>query len=259
MTTSRNLWTRDELLLTFNLYLKLPFGQLHKNRQEVKDLAQIMGRSASSIALRLVNFAACDPILKKRGIKGMSGGAKQCQPIWDEFFNNREEILYESECILEKLKNYSSQTLADTFLNDNVSSLGIDKQANVKRRINQFLFRRIVLVNYNYTCAISGIDIPDLLIASHIIPWAINKAERLNPKNEICLSPLYDKAFDSGLISIDNKYRIILSPKLKLNQNKNYFQKYFSSIENEQIKLPQKYMPEIDFLKWHSENIFQKS
>lgn len=257
MSQPRKLWTRDELLVTFNLYLKLPFGQLHKNRPEVQELAKLIDRSVNSIALRLVNFAACDPILKQRGIKGMVGGIKQCKPIWVEFFNDKESLLYESEYILEKLKNHSSKLEEDIENKSDSPILGLDIQTLVKKRVNQFMFRNMVLSNYNYSCAITGIDIPELLVASHIIPWSINKKERLNPKNGICLSSLYDKAFDSGLISIDSNFKIILSPKLRVNQSKAYFQQYFSIIENKEIILPQKYMPDITFLNWHLKNIFK--
>src|SRR5574344_2482077 len=80
----RRLWTREEFILTLNLYFKLPFGKMHHGTKEVIELANLIGRTSSSIALRLGNFASCDPMLKSRGIKGMIGGTDQCQPYWDE-------------------------------------------------------------------------------------------------------------------------------------------------------------------------------
>ena len=85
---------------------------------------------------------------------------------------------------------------------------GETKIREVKTRINQNVFRQMVIANYSCQCAISGIDIPDLLFASHIIPWSKNEQERLNPENGICLSCLYDKAFDKGWIGINEKYEI---------------------------------------------------
>ncbi len=84
-----NLWTREELILAFNLYLKLPFGRINTSTPEVIELAQLLGRSVNSIAIRLSNFASCDPYHQNRGVKGMVGGLKQCQPIWDEFSARR--------------------------------------------------------------------------------------------------------------------------------------------------------------------------
>lgn len=75
MRTS-NLWTRDELILAFNLYLKLPFGKLHTRTHEVIELANITGRTVNSIAIRLTNYASCDPYHQNRGVGGMTGGEK---------------------------------------------------------------------------------------------------------------------------------------------------------------------------------------
>lgn len=58
---AKNLWTRQELILAFNLYLKLPFGKMHTRTPEVIELAKITGRTVNSIAIRLTNFASCDP------------------------------------------------------------------------------------------------------------------------------------------------------------------------------------------------------
>lgn len=68
MKQPRNLWTKEELILAFNLYLKTPFGKMHSTNKEVIHLANLIGRSSNSIALRLVNFASVDPVLKARGI-----------------------------------------------------------------------------------------------------------------------------------------------------------------------------------------------
>ena len=61
-------WSEQELVLAFNLYCKLPFGQYHRNNKKVVGLAQIIGRTPSSIALKLCNFARLDPYHKKRGV-----------------------------------------------------------------------------------------------------------------------------------------------------------------------------------------------
>ncbi|MBK7589739.1 MAG: HNH endonuclease, partial [Bacteroidetes bacterium] len=82
----------EELILAFNLYLKIPFSKISSRNKGVIHLANIVVRTPNSIALRLVNFASVDPALKARGIKGMDGGSKVVQPIWDEFFHNQGRI-----------------------------------------------------------------------------------------------------------------------------------------------------------------------
>lgn len=253
-----NLWSHEELILAFNLYLKLPFGKLHTRTPEVQELATLTGRSVNSIAIRLTNFASCDPYHQNRGVKGMVGGIKQCQPIWDEFALSRDSLLFESERILAEKETGSIEIKYKELLFDISELKGETKIREVKTRVNQNVFRQIVLANYNQRCAITGIDIPDLLFASHIIPWSKNEEERLNPENGICLSALYDTAFDKGLIGISEHYDIILSVKLNKYKNKEYFAKHFLPLESIKLNLPQKYLPNPKFLQWHLDTIFDK-
>ena len=251
-------WTREELILTFNLYLKIPFGKISSRNSEVQALARLLGRTDNSIALRLTNFAACDPYLVQRGIKGMVGGLNQVIPIWNEFADNRDALLFESERILAEMQ-YGSLEKKYPYIYKDLSNLqGESKIREVKTRVNQNVFRKIVLTNYNHQCALSGIDVEELLIASHIMPWSVNKEERLNPANGICLSALYDKAFDQGLISFDMKYNLVLSKRLKKNVGKEYYNKYFGNIEGQQLRMPNKFLPEKRFLEWHLDCVFEK-
>jgi putative restriction endonuclease len=253
------LWTREELILVFNLYLKLPFGKMHTKTPEVIEMANLIDRSVNSIAIRLTNYAACDPYHQNRGVKGMVGGIKQCQPIWDEFFGNKELLIFESENILAEKENVTIEIKYDKILYDLKYLKGETKLREVKTRVNQNVFRQIVIANYSGKCAITGIDLPELLFASHIIPWSKNEEERLNPENGICLSALYDKAFDKGLIAINENLRILISDKLKKKKNHDYYGKYFSTLENQILISPQRYFPKKEFLQYHLDEIFNKN
>lgn len=255
---TRNLWTREELILAFNLYLKIPFGKMHSTNKEVIHLANLIGRTPNSIALRLVNFASVDPVLKARGIKGMDGGTKIVQPIWDEFYTNQEELVFLSEKILAEKENSTIENKYQDLLFDIKDLKGETIIREVKTRVNQSVFRQMVLANYSTKCAITGIDIPQLLFASHIIPWSANENERLNPENGICLSPLYDKAFDKGLIAINTNYEILLSTELKKKKQTSFYSNHFASIENSKITEPVKYLPRKEFLEYHLDTIFEK-
>ncbi|RAR75552.1 HNH endonuclease [Flavobacterium aciduliphilum] len=255
---TRNLWTREELILAFNLYLKIPFSKIGSRNKDIIHLANIMGRTPNSIALRLVNFASVDPILKARGIKGMSGGTKIVQPIWDEFYNNQEALVFQSEQILAQKENTSIENKYQDILFDLKDLKGETAIREVKTRVNQSVFRQMVLANYSSKCAITGIDIPQLLFASHIVPWSVNEKERLNPENGICLSPLYDKAFDKGLIGINTNYQIILSKELKTKKETAFYSNHFASVENQKITEPLSYFPRKEFLEYHMDVIFEK-
>lgn len=255
---AKKLWTKEELILAFNLYLKIPFGKMHSTNKDVINLANLIDRTPNSIALRLVNFASVDPVLKARGIKGMDGGTKIVQPIWDEFFHNQEELVFLSEQILAQKENVSIENKYQDVLFDLKDLKGETAIRQVKTRVNQSVFRQMVLANYSSKCAITGIDIPQLLFASHIIPWSANEKERLNPENGICLSPLYDKAFDKGLIGVNTNYEIIISTELKKKKETIFYRNHFASIENIKITEPVKYLPRKEFLEFHLDTIFQK-
>lgn len=250
-------WTREELILAFNLYLKLPFGKMHKGNPEVINLSRLINRTPSAVAMRLANFASIDPFHQKRGVVGLTGGSKQCQPIWDEFNKNRAELIYESERIIAEKEKSTIEDKYANILQDISKYQGEERVRAVKTRINQNVFRQIILGSYSGRCAISGINIPELLNASHIIPWSINKQERLNPENGICLSKLYDAAFDIGLIGIKPDYSIILSTKIRDQSTEAFYDRYFSFISGAKITLPERYKPRKEFLKFHLDTIFK--
>ncbi len=142
-----------------------------------------------------------------------------------------------------------------------ITKEGEDKVSISKQRKGQDYFRRMILANYNSRCALTGIDIPQLLLASHIIPWAdkYHKRDRLNPSNGICLSALYDKAFDQGLITISpDDYTVKLSSALREYETQEYFDKHFGCISDKPMIMPIEHKPNRDFLAYHRDNIFQQ-
>jgi len=106
MKEGQKLWTRDELILAINLYAKTPFGKMHQSNPDVINLAQLIGRTPSSVSYKLVNFASLDPSLKKRGIKGAQNASNLDKQIWNEFYNNWDEAIIESEKLLARSKKY---------------------------------------------------------------------------------------------------------------------------------------------------------
>ncbi len=250
-------WTREELVLALNLYMKLPFGKISSRTPEVQHLASLIGRTANAASMRLSNFASVDPFHQSRGVKGLTGGIRQVKPIWDEFYENKEALIFESEMILAGLEN---QTIESKFAEELIGTAhlkGEDKIREVKTRVNQQVFKQIVSANYNGKCAITGINIPQLLIASHIIPWSKNENERLNPENGIYLSALYDKAFDNGLIGINPNFEIILSPMLKTYEKEHFYPHNFSNLSGMKLNSPLKYPPRKEFLQFHLDTIFK--
>ena len=149
-----------------------------------------------------------------------------------------------------------STRLIDHF---NLTKEGEDVVSESKRRKGQDYFRRMILTNYGGRCALTGMDIPQLLLASHIIPWAekAHKQDRLNLCNGICLSALYDKAFDQGLITFSpDDYSVILSSALQVHKTAEYYDKHFGSIAGQKIQVPKDYAPKRDFQAYHRDHVF---
>ena len=241
--------------MALSVYFQLPFGRLNRATPEVRELARFIGRSDNSAALRLVNFAACDPYITESGRTGMIAGMKVCKPIWDEFANDKEKLFMEAQRIKANLLH---RPIEETLHLTSNELEGKERETVIKQRVNQSVFRSMILYNYEERCALTGITIPDLLVASHIIPWAESTPmQKLNPENGICLSALYDKAFDCGLITISpDDYTVCLSSALLEYETQEYFDKHFGSIAGQKLIMPIEHRPNRDYLAYHRDRIY---
>ena len=128
---------------------------------------------------------------------------------------------------------------------------GKEKLAAVRVRVNQDIFRKMVLANFGGKCCVTGLDIPAVLQASHISSWDKDAANRLNPENGLCLSATYHEAFDAHLISVDEKYRLVVSKSIKDHYTSAAAKSYFIKLEGRQLSLPTKFLPSQVFLERH--------
>lgn len=93
--------------------------------------------------------------------------------------------------------------------------LETERIEQVRTRVNQDYFCSVLLSNYGGACCLTGIDIPALLTASHIKPWeAATPSERLISSNGLLLNALHDRAFDRSLITLDDRYRVVVSSRV---------------------------------------------
>jgi len=251
-----NDWTRKEHILAFNLYCKIPFTKINENYPPIKELAKIIGRTNGSVAMKMANFARLDPALQARNVSGLSRGAKGEVEVWNEFNTNWNNLAYESELILAE---YSGIPVEEhiNIVEEQILVNGYDREAIVRLRVNQDFFRKSVLGSYNYKCCITGLAIPQLLVAGHIVPWAVDTENRTNPSNGLCMNALFDKAYDRGLITINTDYQIIISEEIIDNEHKNGTT-FFSPFHSKKIIPPQKFFPKKEFLEYHLNTIFKK-
>lgn len=257
MKKVQKLWTREELILAINLYWKMEFGKIHEGNPEIQNFAKLIGRSPGSVVFKLGNFGSFDPSLQERGVGGLKNTSKLDREIWNEFFGNLEELSFESEKLRAQFENKSVEELNEIDLSE-LPKEGLVREMIGKARVNQNFFRKTILASYRNTCCITGINIPSLLVAGHIIPWSIDEKNRMNPCNGLCLNSLHDRAFELGFISIDPNYKIHVSTKAFDSMDQTIFDNYFKRFHLQKIFLPSRYLPNSEFLKFHFFDIFKK-
>lgn len=253
--TTRQRWTQEELLVAFNLYCKTPFGKIHNRNPEIVALASLIGRTPSAVSWKLANFASLDPSLKSRGIVGASHGGKMEKEIWDKFSNDWESLTFISEKLLAQFKGEPIEAALDI----DVSNLppGKERETIVRTRVNQTFFRKTILAAYNATCCITGLSIPELLNASHIVPWAADPHNRVNPRNGLCLNAIHDRAFDRGLLTITSDFKVRFASSLRAAERDEAAGHLLLKYEGTKIRLPDKFAPDPHFIEYHNQKIFQ--
>lgn len=255
---ARNNWTREETIVAFNVYCKVPFKSSSKSNPVIIKYANVIGRSPSALNMKIGNFGRLDPELKKQGVVGLSNGSKMEENVWDEFNGNWEELAYESEQLIAKFSNKNIEESIEFTINEDDIPLGKEKHAIVKQRVNQSFFRSTILSSYNTKCCITGLSIKDFLIASHIVPWSKDEANRLNPRNGLCLNSMHDKAFDRGFLTITPEYNVLISPYFEEYKKEKSVVDFFCNFNGCKIILPDKFLPSKEFLDYHFKEIFIK-
>ena len=104
----------------------------------------------------------------------------------------------------------------------------------------------------------SGVEESRLLVASHIVPWSKDKKNRLNPSNGLCLSAIHDRAFDKGMITVSEDFRVVVSSRL-LSSNNAFLASTFARLHETNIEMPERFIPNCDFLARHRAEIFVAS
>lgn len=231
-----NKWTKDELRLALVLYCQLPFGRMYNRNPEIVSLAGKMGRTPSAVAMKLVNFASLDPRITDSGRKGLGNASHLDREVWAEFREDWEGHLIEASKIIEP----------EVFEPQDVETTRVSE---VEIRTKQSVFRRMILSSYVGRCCITGLSGSRLLVASHIVPWNEGRRNRLNV--------LHDKAFDRELITVKPDLTVSVSPELLRLHDDPFAENNLVSLEGRKIRLPEKFAPAPEFLKWRGENVFR--
>jgi len=263
-----SLWSREELVLALYLYCQIPFAQTKASNTEVKRLAHLLGRTPSSVARKLGNFGAFDPLLAQRGVSGLTHYSKADRAAWEEFNGRWDQLVAESRDLLA-FRSAQSAPLPVPAPAPDVSiedDLPVIAQPNgptqeprvVMTRLYQSFFRRAVLSSYGSACCVCGLDLPALLVASHIVPWAARQDTRTDPQNGLCLCALHDKAFDRGFLSVDAGYKIVVSVAVRVSRA-TFTQAALHTFHHQQVRLPSRFVPKTEYLQWHMDHVFRSA
>ncbi|MFG6177571.1 HNH endonuclease [Halomonas sp. THAF12] len=256
MGVARKAWTDQDRLQVLFLYCQLTFGQLHKRRPEVMVLAERMGRSVNSVAMKLTNYASLDPEVQALGKKGLSGASRQDALLWQRLIASPEQVGKECEEAWAELAFHEQEESANVEKYGDFS--GQETSGLQKRRLGQPLFRKAVMIRYDTRCVITGLRHEDLLIASHIVPWRARPESRLDPANGLCLNALHDRAFDMGLLAIDDRDRIRIAPELNDADVVGQLKHQLQDLDGKPLSLGPEVFPNRDCLAWHYRECFRR-
>lgn len=200
-------WTRDEFLVTLDLYLNGEGFVEDEQDDNVKEVASVIDRSNGSVALRLANYRHLDP----NSTQGMENTGEKCREIWEEFYGNEEELTMASQAARERLEGEKTSETESEIK-------GVDTgegTSQSKVRYGQKDFRKMVRERYNDECIICGIDEPGLLQAGHVLSWSTYEEGRGNPENGLLLCYNHHRAFDLGMFTISKSMKITVRPDFR--------------------------------------------
>src|SRR5215212_1937151 len=155
-------WTRDQQLIALRLYMRTPFGKLHGRNPQIVQLASHIGRTSNALAMKACNFASLDPAFRRTNRRGLSGASDADRAIWNEFAGNAEAVAAEAE---ESFARFDPTQAARDEAEIRVPEGETDTLRLVRARRVQGFFRAAVLTSYDCCCAISGLALPELLVA----------------------------------------------------------------------------------------------
>jgi len=253
---NRKRWQRHELLAAFALYCRTPFGRLDRRNPDIVRMASLLERTPSAVAMKLCNFASLDPVQKARGISGLGNASRADRALWDEFQGDSTALASASEQAYIELAHRGAAPGLDA---PDMLAESTETETAAERRVRlvQGFFRAAVLTSYDMRCAVCELGIVDLLNASHIIPWRVNTRRRADPSNGLSLCALHDRAFDRGLITVDEALRTVVSPRILSEPPLPVLEAAFLQVHGRPIHSPHRFAPDPVALEYHRNHVFR--
>ena len=239
-------WSREQEIVALYMYCLIPFNKVSGNNPHIAKMAKIIGRpNANSLKAKIGNFGKFDTNLVA---VGLGHSSHLDEEIWNEYNGRWQDLEVDALKLIEKFQhtNHEEQTEIPFI------PIGKEREVVIKQRINQSLFRNMVLSAYNNTCCITGLARPELIEACHIIDWADDEKNRINPCNGLAMNVLFHRAFDKLYLGISTDLRVIISDKLYdglRGKDKDKTYEIFNPYNGKNIMLPKKFKPNIEFIE----------
>ena len=228
--------------------MRLPFGRLHATNPEILELAAQIGRTPGALAMKACNFASLDSTFRATNRSGLSRASNADRALWKEFSNDTEKVAAETEKLFAEMNPVRASLELESIRPPTGET---DRLQIIRARRVQSFFRSAVLTSYGIRCAVTGLGTTELLVASHIIPWSISVARRADPTNGICLSALFDRAFDRGLVTLDESFEIVVSKRLLKDAMTADLSNSITEAHGQRIHLPCRFIPDDAALLHH--------
>ena len=211
-----------------------------------------MGRTPSALAMKLANIASLDPGITESGRTGLKGASASDRALWLEMHDDWDRFAKESQRALATFGLAINEDAVEPPFGH-----GEDRLAQRSERVGQDFFRNTLLSAYGGCCCVTGLANPQLLTASHIVPWRQDRENRLNPRNGLLLSALHDRAFDAGLMSLADDYTVLVCKSVRSTAEDLFLTTTLSSRHGQPIRLPTKFLPDQDLLAYHRRCVFR--
>lgn len=241
-------WTRDQEIVALYLYCIIPFNKVNNSNPKIAAMAELIGRpNSNSLKAKIGNFGKFDTNL---AAVGLGHSSHLDEEIWTEFNGRWQELEIQALKLIEGFQLANNKEQPDIPY----IPIGKEREVVIKQRVNQSLFRNMVLSAYNNTCCITGIARPELLEACHIVDWKDNEENRLNPSNGLAMNVLFHRAYDKLLIGISPDLKVVISDKMYeglRGEDKDKTYSFFNPYNGIAITMPRKFKPNLTLIEEH--------
>jgi putative restriction endonuclease len=194
--------------------------------------------------MKCCNLASLDETHQARGVAGLKKASAVDRDLWTEFQANPEKVSYEAASALAQVESRAILPTTDPELE---LLQGKERERVTRVRVNQYFFRDLILAGYGEACAVCGLPIAQLLVASHIVPWSVDASLQMNPRNGLCLCGTHDLAFERGLVRVHQDYSIHIAVQDRFRAA-SATRDCLLRFDGSRIQLPQRWQPDADLL-----------